>query len=145
MRQKMSGIITGVMVVIVVPFIMTMIMNGRKEDVESRLESLDTGKDVLISIEDENKLIDVEQYVAAVLPGEVEPGLSREMLEAQAVAVRTKIYFAMGDKSVIEATELTYRYYDDSAYIERWGQDNYRRIKRLYEEAVINTAGQIIK
>lgn len=145
MKQPLSSYFITIIVVIFVPFIMTTTINGRKKATENEIKSISTGRDVLINRNGQNVLIDVEEYVAAVLPGEVDPNLDKEILEAQAVAVRTKVYFAMGEKTVIDATTLDYTYYDDSAYIKRWGRENYKTIKEIYEQAVLNTKGKIIK
>lgn len=145
MKNKAFSYMTAIIAVVLVIFTMTMLINGKNKNVENKLSALHTGRDILVCSKEKNELIDVEQYVAAVLPGEVEPNLSSEMLEAQAVAVRTKIYFAMGEKTVIDAKEFSYKFYDDDAYINRWGKENYQSIKRIYEQAVINTAGKIIK
>ena len=58
-----------------------------------------------------NRLLDVEQYIAGVLPGLVEPEANVQIMEAQAVAVRTKIYFAMGESTVIDASNLDFKFY----------------------------------
>lgn len=133
---------TGIMSIIVIifgPFILTSLINGR-EDKTSKLEKVDSGRDVIVQTNGENRLIDVEQYIAGVLPGLVDYKKSQDMIEAQAVAVRAKIYYAMGEETVIWASSLEYTYYEGKALKERLGSDYKKAIKK-YENAVINTAG----
>ena len=61
------------------------------------------------------------------------------------MAVRTKIYFTMGDNTVVDATTLSYEYFDEEKYMNKYGMENYGAIKDVFEQAVINTAGQVIK
>ena len=65
-----------------------------------------------------NELVDVEKYVAHIMPGIVDASADDSYLQAQAVALRTKVYYAMGDATVIKAR---------------------------YERAVIATKGKIIE
>lgn len=145
MGERVTMFITTIAVIILVPYIMTMLMNGRQRDLSKTISEMSTGKDVLIQKDGVNKLIDVEEYVAGVLPGMVEPKADKDMMEAQAVAVRTKVYYAMGENTVVDAGTLEFTYLTEEEYKEKLGVQNYNQIKRKYEEAVINTAGQTIK
>lgn len=145
MKKTFSDWLVAGCVVLIVPFLMTLIINGRRSNTKSSISEIKTGRDVLISMNGTNRLIDVEEYVAAVLPGEIEPNVSNKLIEAQAVAIRTKIYYAMKDKMVIDASTLDYKYYDDAAYISRWGRENYQSIRSIYEQAVLNTVGEVME
>ncbi len=89
--------------------------------------------------------MDVEQYIVGVLPSVVDYGATREYIEAQAVAVRTKIYYAMGNNTVVNATDLAFEYFDEEKYMNKYGMDNYQSIEKCFEEAVISTSGQVIQ
>ncbi len=134
------SIITAIVVVILGPYILTSIVNGR-ENTESKLTGIDSGKDVIIQINGENQLIDVEEYIAGVLPGLVDWKAESEVIEAQAVAVRAKIYYAMGQETVIWASSLEYTYYEGATLKQRLGETNYEKAKDIYEKAVKNTVG----
>lgn len=137
--------ITFVAAIILLPYIITMIINGQHGDIGTGIGNLDSGKDVLIQIDGDNKLLDVEQYIAGVLPGLVEPEANVQIMEAQAVAVRTKIYFAMGESTVIDASNLDFKYYTKEDFIHEWGKSVYANSSVKYEKAVINTLNQIIE
>jgi len=137
--------ITFVAAIILLPYIITMIINGQHGDIGTGIGNLDSGKDVLIQIDGDNRLLDVEQYIAGVLPGLVEPEANVQIMEAQAVAVRTKIYFAMGESTVIDASNLDFKFYTKEDFIHEWGKSVYANSSVKYEKAVINTLNQIIE
>jgi len=143
MKEKITIGLAGMLLVVVIPCLLTLVINGRHHAIT--VEMIDSGRDVLINKNGENVLMDVEQYIVGVLPGIVDYGATREYIEAQAVAVRTKVYFAMGDSTVVDATSLAFDYYDDEKYMNKYGMGNYQSIKACFEEAVINTCGQVIQ
>lgn len=143
MKEKITIGLAGMLLVVMIPCLLTLVINGRHHAIT--VEMIDSGRDVLINKNGENVLMDVEQYIVGVLPGIVDYGATREYIEAQAVAVRTKVYFAMGDSTVVDATSLAFDYYDDEKYMNKYGMGNYQSIKACFEEAVINTCGQVIQ
>lgn len=145
MGEKIMIGFAGLAVIILFPYMFTTIINGRYGETESKVSSLSTGHDVLMQIEGVNMLMDVEQYIAGVLPGLVPPDSEEDVIEAQAVAVRTKIYYEMGTETVIQASRLEFTYYTKDDLIDKWGEIKYKRIKTIYENAVLNTAGKIIE
>ena len=75
----------------------------------------------------------------------ISTGRDDSYLQAQAVALRTKVYYAMGDATVIQASDLEFQYYTEEDYIAKWGRENYKSVKARYERAVIATKGKIIE
>lgn len=145
MGEKIMISIAGIAVLLLFPYMLTTIISGRYDETESEVSALSTGRDVLMQIEGVNMLMDVEQYIVGVLPGLVSPDSGAEIVEAQAVAVRTKIYFEMGAETVIQASALEFTYYTKDDMIDKWGEVKYKNIKTVYENAVLNTAGEIIE
>lgn len=143
MGEKVTVVLAGAVLIIMLPCLLTLAINGRYQAIS--VDMLDSGRDVLIHNNGENTLMDVEQYIVGILPGIVDYGATREVVEAQAVAVRTKIYFAMGENTVVDATTLSYDYFNEEKYMNKYGMDNYQAIKDVFEQAVIDTTGEIIK
>lgn len=143
MGEKVTVLIASFAIVVMLPYIMTIAMNGRYKDGDTNIEQLDSGMDVLIKEDGANRLMDVEEYIVGVLPGLVAADSDIEVIEAQAVAVRTKIYYSMGTETVIDATNLPYTYYSVNERLSRWGQKNFRNINSKYEQAVMNTTKKI--
>lgn len=130
---------------ILLPCLVTFCINGRNPASEEQLSHIKTGRDVLIQTGDGNYLIDVEQYVAGILPGLVDASADDSYLQAQAVAIRTRVYYAMGEATVISADQMDFQYYTEADYIAKWGKNKYKSIKERYEQAVISTCGKIIE
>lgn len=130
---------------IVLPCLITLCVNGTNAMSQKKISEIKTGRDVLIQMQDGNYLIDVEQYVAGILPGLVDASVDDNYLQAQAVAVRTRVYMKMGEATVITADQLDFQYYTENDYIAKWGKDKYKSIKARYDQAVISTCGKIIE
>ncbi|MBR1816088.1 MAG: hypothetical protein IJ763_05235 [Lachnospiraceae bacterium] len=145
MGEKITIIIAMAAVMIMMPYLITIAINGRQNEDNSNIKNINTGKDILININGENKLMDVEEYIVGVLPGVASPDNNNEILAAQAVAVRTEIYFAMGSDTVLREDNLTYEYYSKEKYIEKWGKTSYNENYARYEYAVMSTVGKIIE
>lgn len=145
MGEKITIFTILTAVTILVPYIFTMLMNGNKSDYTDELSGIETGRDVLIMEGGQNKLIDVEEYIEGILPGIVSFESSEAVIEAQAVAVRTKIYYLMGEDTVIKLDKLPYKYISPEKYREQLGESNYKRVMAIYRKAIINTAGKTAK
>lgn len=138
-------ILAAVVCAIVAPCLITFCVNGRQSDKAVSLDTISTGRDVLVQTKAGNELVDVEKYVAHIMPGIVDASADDSYMQAQAVALRTKVYYAMGDATVIQASDLEFQYYTEEDYIAKWGRENYKSIKARYEKAVIATKGKIIE
>lgn len=138
--EKVTIGLAGAIIMIMLPCLLTLFINGRYAGIT--VDMINSGRDVLIYVDGENMLMDVEEYIVGVLPGVVGYGASKEVMEAQAVAVRTKIYYAMGDDTVINEEELEFEYFDEEKYINKYGMENYKAIKKTFEISVIETVGQ---
>ncbi len=142
MREKLTVGLAGIILLFLFPCLITLFINGRHSMVT--VDMINSGRDVLINVNGENVLMDVEEYIVGIMPGVVDYGATKEYMEAQAVAVRTRIYYAMGDGTVVNEETLGMDYYNEEKYMNKYGMDNYQAIKATFERAVINTAGQTI-
>ena len=142
MGEKLTIIVAMIAIMVMMPYFITMAVNGKRENNKLSIDNVNTGREVLISINGENELIDVEKYISGVLPGVAGPENNDEMLAAQAVAVRTEIYYKMGNETVIREDNLTYEYYTKEKYIEKWGKKSYSKDMPRYENAVMSTIGK---
>lgn len=145
MGERLTVYVSAIAMVFLFPYILTMAINGRYGAYASQISNVSTGKDVLIEIEGANMLMDVEQYIAGVLPGLVDPESDIKIIEAQAVAVRTKIYYEMGEETVVSASKLGFSYYSKDDLITRYGKSKYKQARNVYETATLNTLQQISK
>ena len=145
MGEKLTIVVAMAVIMVMMPYLITMAINGKKESNEINLKNDNTGRDVLINMNGKNELMDVEEYIAGVLPSVAGPESNDEMLAAQAVAIRTQIYYKMGNETVVREENLTYEYYTKEKYIEKWGKTSYNENIKRYENAVMSTIGKIIE
>lgn len=143
MRDRIIEFVIVVLLFITIPYIMTFILCGRT-DSGTKLSKIESGRDVIVHIDGKNKLIDVEQYIAGVLPNIVSPDSNRQIMEAQAVAVRTNIYYTMGKETVIDEDKLEYDYLSEKEARQKLGGKTYSKYKSKYEDAVLKTVGHKI-
>lgn len=136
-----SSVFAGILCLII-PYFMTIMINGGTRENDSKIAKINTGKDVIIHIDGENKLIDVEEYILGVLPGIVSAEAEPDVIEAQTVAVRTKIYRSMGDETIINANKLDFTYYSEKELKEKLGEKTYSKVMSIYESAINNTVGK---
>ena len=142
MKTVFSNIIL-ILISTVTVYLMTSFINGRERSSIEIIDSIDTGKDIVIKSDGGNDLIDVEKFIAGVLPGIISWDSSDRLIEAQAVAVRTKIYYVMGDSSAINSEQLGYKYYTEEEWQKKLGREGYNKYREKYHRAVINTKGKI--
>jgi stage II sporulation protein D len=111
----------------------------------SSLESQYMGKTIQIELQGLNKNIDVEEYVAGVLPGIISMDYDEEALKTQAVLVRTNVLKEMSEKNTSDAEDLSYHYMTVDERITLFGDRNYEKNEKRIRQAVAATAGLVVK
>jgi stage II sporulation protein D len=109
------------------------------------LESQYMGKTIQIELQGLNKNIDIEEYVAGVLPGIISIDYNQEALKTQAVLVRTNVLKEMTEKNTSDAEDLSYHYMSVEERITLFGDRNYEKNERKIRQAVADTAGLVIE
>lgn len=109
------------------------------------IDSRRMGKNVLLEVNGLYKSMDVEEYVLGVLPGTIPADYDMETLKMQAVLIRTNVLKEMQEKGTEDAADLSYHYMTVEERIELFGEQNYEKYERKFEQAVINTAGLVVK
>lgn len=110
-------------------------------DIESHL----LGKQVLIEVKGLYKHMDVEEYILGVLPGTISCDYDMEALKVQAILIRTNVLKEMNEKGTSDAADLSYDYLTVDERIELFGERDYERCEALFEKAVVDTAGKVLK
>ena len=67
MKPALKGYLITFLAIIIVPYIMTIFINGKCKSTSEELNRISTGRDVIMYSDGKNYLIDVEQYIAGVL------------------------------------------------------------------------------
>lgn len=138
MKQKIKKIGAVFVIIVLLPYIVTIFMNGKS------METNQNGKNGYIKVETKvgTKEIPLEEYCIGTLAKEIPVDFDLESLKAQAVIVRTTIYKKIeeeGEKAVMKE-----RFFTKSDMKNQWGksafQKNYKKMKQAWEE----TDGQVI-
>ena len=138
MKQKIKKIGAVFVIIVLLPYIVTIFMNGKS------METNQNGKNGYIKVETKvgTKKIPLEEYCIGTLAKEIPVDFDLESLKAQAVIVRTTIYKKIeeeGEKAVMKE-----RFFTKSDMKNQWGrsafQKNYKKMKQAWEE----TDGQVI-
>jgi len=138
MKQKIKKIGAVFVIIVLLPYIVTIFMNGKS------METNQNGKNGYIKVEMKvgTKEIPLEEYCIGTLAKEIPVDFDLESLKAQAVIVRTTIYKKIeeeGEKAVMKE-----RFFTKSDMKNQWGrsafQKNYKKMKQAWEE----TDGQVV-
>lgn len=112
---------------------------------DNALESHRLNKDVLMEINGLYKSMDVEEYILGVLPGTIPADYDEEALKVQAILIRTNVLKEMEEKGTSDASDLSYDYLTVEERITLFGERNYERYEKRFENAVVETAGQVLR
>lgn len=110
----------------------------------STLQDHYLGKEVLLELQGLYKSMDVEEYVLGVLPGTIPADYDLETLKVQAILVRTNVLKEMQEKQTQDGADLSYHYMTEEERLQLWGNHNYKKNARIFEQAVADTAGMVV-
>ena len=86
-------------------------------------------------------VMDVEAYLAGVLPAVMDGSEDLEVWKALAVIERTNIYKKMEGAGNIDENDLGMEYLKEEEISSLWGERNYEAYRKKVEQAVLETAG----
>ena len=112
---------------------------------DNRIESHLLNKSVLLEINGLYKSMDVEEYILGVLPGTIPADYDEEALKVQAILIRTNVLKEMEEKGTSDASDLSYEYLTVEERIALFGERNYERYEKRFENAVVETAGKVLR
>lgn len=135
---------------IICPVVITLLFSLFFEEIKignggTTVENHLLGKKILIEVQGVYKEIDVEEYVLGVLPGVIPADYTEECLMVQAILIRTNVLKEMEEKNTSDAEDLSYHYLSESDCKALWGEPLYEKNKRRMEQAVVKTAGRVIR
>ena len=142
MNEKVISGIAIAVISVLIPYIITIMMSGKAYDGSDKMKKIDSGKDIIIKIDGENRIIDVEQYIAGVLAGEADMNAGDDVLQAQAVILRTERSYLMADKDILDSALLNHTYYTYEDCQKMWGRDECEEYLSRIENAVMATLGK---
>lgn len=138
MRNKMVYIIFLLFLLITIPYVITIFIDqGEKEE---KLEKYESGYKIV----DGEKIIDLEEYLLKILPGQISMDQKENTLKAQTVILRTDVIRRMGKKRKISKNQLPYPSSEDEQYKRKLGNRAYESMDQKRKKAVSETKGQVI-
>ena len=141
----MVVIVAAFLVMIFLPYGITIFTTGIEGRTEDKLKELDSGIVIKVDVDGEYRAMDIEEYIIGVLPGQISPKSNIEAMKAQAVIVRTSILKQMGENKTFDSENLQEEYLEDKEQRNIWGELHYDKYKKLIEKAVLDTKGQVLR
>lgn len=145
MREKLTMIFAMLVLMVMIPYLGTMALTGTIGVAVTSVEELDTGKTVSLELDGQYVVMDVEAYLAGILPADMEGSDSLEAWKALAVIERTNIYKRMEGNGNIDENDLGMEYLQEEEISEAWGERNYEAYKKVVDQAILETAGVTIQ
>ena len=137
---------------LLVPYLTTLAWTGTIHGEELRIRQMETASSdrrILLDRENGGLYTDVEEYLPGVLARQIPADFEMEALKAQAVIARTYIYKQMekNENGIWEAPEsaLDLDYLEKTQLEKLWGSERFPEAYERMEEAVVTTAGQVLK
>ncbi len=112
---------------------------------ERTIQNCHMGKNILAEVNGLYKKMDVEEYTLGILAGVIPPDYDRETLKMQAVIIRTNLLKEMEEQGTKDAADLPFSYISVEERKEMWGNRKYDLYEKRMEEAVVDTAGKVLK
>lgn len=141
MREKLTMVFAMLVLMVMIPYLGTMALTGTIGAAITSVEELNTGKTVSLELDGQYVVMDVEAYLAGILPADMEGSDNLEAWKALAVIERTNIYKLMEGNGNIDESDLGMEYLQEDEISEAWGERNYEAYQSVVEQAILETAG----
>lgn len=141
MGEKIVVFIAVALIVVFLPYGVTMLMTGYEADAESISSS-----GILVEYEEEGqvKVLDLEEYMVGVLAATIPPDYQEETYQALAIAVRTNGRRLQVQGKNIIGKDLSGEYLTESQMREEFGESRYLEHMQKIKNAITSTYGQVV-
>lgn len=137
-RRKYSQIFSAAIVILLLPYIVTVFMNG-----PTVLTGAEAGTDYLLVKKDGKETeVPVEEYAIGILAREIPVTYEKETLEAQAVMLRTRIYKQITEEG--KESVFTDKYLGEEEMRKQWGRVKYDEYRAALRDVWQSTEGQVL-
>ena len=137
MNRKFRKITIAAVFLFLVPYIITVFMNGRhmKKDTNSSL------KQVKVQSGNSWKKVPLEEYFIGILAKEIDVAYEEEALKAQAILTRTNIYREISEnkETIFPGEYMTYREMEKA-----WGKQEAQEIRKRLQKVMEETDEKIV-
>lgn len=138
MREIHKRIGSVILSMILLPYIITLFMNGENG---SLLSIGQTNSTVEVSIDDRIEIISEEDYIIGILAKEIPENYVLESMKTQAIIIRTRLY---KESFNIEDYSYTDSYLSYEEIIKKWSYTEASKVYSDLKEAVVSTENLVI-
>ena len=138
MRQRFSRFLSYVTIIVLLPYIVTVFLNGPAAVSSSNVDETQ----VRVRTDAGEASMSLSEYAIGVLAKEIPASYEKEALKAQAILVRTDIYSKLesgGKDAVLEES-----FWNQEQMQEAWGAGKYHANLARLEEVWEKTEGQVV-
>lgn len=138
MRQRFRTFFCYLIIIVLLPYIITVFINGSSMASSSKVDSS------YVKVKTENGTVEmaIEEYCIGILAREIPIEYKKEALKAQAILVRTNVYAKLAENG--RDTILEESFWTREQMEESWGAvkqaSNYKKLEQVWQE----TEGQIV-
>lgn len=137
MRKRLEKVIMAVSVLVILPYMVTVLINGKS----IRVNGDNSPFYVRVNVGTTQKKILWEEYFIGTLAKEIDVTYGKEALKAQAVVTRTNLYRKMkADKDII----FPGQYMTFAEMKKLWGEKEAEKIYSRLKEAAAETENQVL-
>lgn len=145
MREKITIYFAALVMVLFIPYLVTVLIAGTTKRDTASLDLVNSGKVIRVEQEGEYQVYDLEEYLVGILAAQISPDYQLETIKAQAVIARTCLYKETEGYEQADAAALTQTYLTEEERKELWGEKRYDEYNKIMEQAVLDTLGQTIR
>ena len=138
MLQKIKQFGCYVIIIVLLPYVVTVFMNGSSISTSSRVDETN----VKVKNGDEEMEMSIEEYCVGRMAKEIPESYEPEALKAQAVLVRTAVYKNIKDTG--SNTVLEDEFWTTKEMKKQWGAAKYSQNYNKMKDAWQDTEGQVL-
>lgn len=138
MRQKIKQAVCYLIIIILLPYVITVFINGPDAAVSADIDNTY----ILVESDGKNIEIPLEEYCIGRLAKEIPAESKEEAIKAQAVLVRTAVYKKIkenGSKGILED-----EFWTTEEMEKQWGITLYGKYYKKFQNAWKQTEGQVL-
>ena len=138
MRQKLKKMGCYIIIIVLLPYVVTVFLNG------TSIETAAPAEEMQVTVKQGEKEIErsLDEYAIGKMAKEVPASYEEEALKVQAILVRTTIYKQLKEEG--SQTVLADDFWTEEEMKEEWGSSKFSRYYRKMENVWQDTEGQVL-
>lgn len=138
MRQKLKKIGCYIIIIVLLPYVVTVFLNG------TAIESSAPAEEMQVTVKQGDKEIQIplDEYAIGKMAKEVPASYEEEALKVQAILVRTTVYRQLREEG--SGAVLADDFWTEEEMKEEWGNSKFSRYYRKMESVWQSTEGQVL-